>query len=228
MMMRAATAVALAAASVCVLLVMRLPFIHDTYTDTLDQTQLFIVPEANVLTGTGQKHASKHSLSAPHLQSKSVPAEPSVKKALFPEAKHWSKAMREVQQRVMKQIIKQRKERESAAAQRAAMSYRNKLSSSLSFENIRMRKLESRQKAAQRQDFLQTAQDKAKSRRHAISLRNKIADKVSEINMERMNEEEDGAVVLHHYTVVGSQGLHHLGSDDSFSGTTPKWLRTDV
>ncbi len=225
-------ATAALAAACLFLLVTRLPGVHDNYTDVLDQTQLFIVPEANVLTGTGQKPTSKHSPPpAPHVKSKSTPAKPSVKKALFPESKHWSKAMREVQQRVMKQILKQRKQREAAAAQRAALSYRDKLSSSLSFENHRMRKLASRQRAAQNQDLLQTVEDNAKSQRHAINMRQKIADRVSEIKTERINEETDGAEVLHQYTIVGSQGLHHLGpveGDDSSSGTTPEWLRTDV
>jgi hypothetical protein len=227
----AATAGSAAACVFLIFLVMRLPVFDKNYTDGLEQTQLFIVPEANVLTGTGQKQVSKYGLSVPHAKSKSVPAKPSVKKALFPEAKHWSKAMREVQQRVMKQLLKQRQQREVAAAQRAALSYRDKLSSSLSFENRRMRKLASRQKEAQNQDLLQTVEDNAKSQRHAISMRQKIADKISEIKTERINEETDGAEVLHQYTIVGSQGLHHLGhveADDSSSGTTPEWLRTDV
>jgi hypothetical protein len=228
----AATA-ALAAACFVVLLVTRLPSIHLTSADSLDQTQLFIVPEANVLTGTGQKQApvAKQSASVPHVKRKIGSVKPAVKSE-NEESKHWTKAMLKVQQQVMKQILKQRKQRESAAAKRAELSYRDRLSSSLSYENRRMRKLASREKAAQNQDLLQTVEDHANTRQHAVSMRQKIADRISEIKTERIDEQADGDQVLHRYKIVGSQGLHHLGhaaaDDDGSSGTTPRWLRTDV
>jgi hypothetical protein len=221
---------ALAAACVFGLLVIRLPSNLPNNEFGLDQTQLFIVPEANVLTGTGQKQASvaKHIPAVPHAKSKI--AKPSIQNPIL-GSKPWSKAMLKVQQQVMRQILKQRKQRESAAAKRAELSYRDKLSSSLSYEKRRMRKLASREKEAQNQDLIQSVEDHAKTEAHAISMRQKIADKISEIKTERINEQADGAQVLHRYTIVGSQGLHNLDPvehEDGSSGSTPEWLRTDV
>ena len=204
--------------------------------DILNETELFIVPEANVLTGIGQigsvKEVEPRVKRATASTSGKIagPVIKKVKSKTFEADMHWSHAMLEVQKRVMKQILKQRKQRETAAAKRAEASYSNKLSSSLSLENRRMRQLASQEKQARAHDHLQVIEDAQDARTHRAHMQQSVQAKLSEFSSERISEQAGGAKTLHHYAVVGSQGLHHLGNSGGSvdSASTPTWLRTDV
>jgi hypothetical protein len=207
--------------------------------ELLQQTQLFIVPQANVLTGIGQKITAVKVIQMKVSQTKkTAPATKKSgqlsqhKKAKFTsiaDPMHWSHAMLKVQQDVMKQILKQRKQQQTAAKKRAEASYRDKLSSSLSLEDRRTEALISREKRVKEHDQLQALEDTEAAQTHSAYMRQSVQARLSQISSERIAEQAGGAQTLHHYAVVGSQGLHHLGvSDTSDDASTPTWLRTNV
>ena len=238
---------AVGVAALCALMLVVIPWSsrEDSGRAILKDTQLFIVPEADVLTGVGQinpqvkkaalqpvKTTMKRVRHVSASVAKDVNKVDNSKFKILDETPKWSRAMLKVQQQVMKQILEQRKQREKAAVRRAEMSYRNKLSSSLTLESRRTKELASREKKAIAHDQLQSIEDTQNAQTHHAYMQQNIQAKLSEISNERLNEETDGAQTLRHYAIVGSQGLHHLpppdANNEDESGSTPMWLRTDA
>jgi hypothetical protein len=198
----------------------------------LQQTDLFIVPEANVLSGVGQMKPK--SLKISNLKKATQSENPVRKKHDITDPSNWSKAMLKVERRVLRQIRKQRKEREAAATQVAELSYRDKLSSSLYSENRRMKQLASQERAARNRESLQAAEDSTSALVHEKQIHQRVEAKSSEISQERLREDTDGSETLQQYARVGAEGLHRLHrvrEEDgigSFTAPTGSWLNTNT
>ncbi|EKX39120.1 hypothetical protein GUITHDRAFT_165038 [Guillardia theta CCMP2712] len=155
--------------------------------------ELFIVPEANVLTGAGQRPVSHHVKKGPSAASTSsqhaahAVSKGSAHKAApapKPVAKPWTKAQMQVAQNVRKAMMSQHESLEKAARDSAEKQYWSRIKASLAHERHRLRGFRGREAMYQARKALQDEEasdaDLAITKTRQQKLRNKIDEMSSE------------------------------------------------
>ena len=168
------------------------------------QSELFIVPQANVLSGIGQKPSAKM-VSSPSRQQH--PKKASAHVLDLTDSAHWSPAMVSVQEQVLKEIAKQRADRASMMAKKAAQSYQSKLYSSLQTEKARANELAGQKRAALNSDYLDTFEKSEEAKTEARSFRQAVQARRDEISSERADENSRASDTYNHYSDISSAGL---------------------
>ena len=147
----------------------------------------------------------------------------------------WSKYMREVQRKVLKEIRSEQRARENSAKKLAEENYRDKIFSLIDLEKRRTNTIESIEKQSRSRDHLRALEDIENFEVDGNRIRGKTAKKLSEISAQRLNDEENADLSLLRYSRLGTMGLNANSGETVGDGYIPQfspapgnWLNTDT
>eukprot|EP00960_Hanusia_phi_P065393 766081-Hanusia_phi.AAC.3 len=163
-----------------------------------DFQELFIVPEANVLTGAGQRTVSPRSrgqTAASSSQHATHAASKSSKQKAAPSPQHvakpWTKAQMQVAQSVRKAMMHQHESLEKAARTSAVKQYWSRIRASLAHEKHRLRGFRDRVEMYQARKALQDEEASDADLAMQKSRQQRLRSKMDEMSSEKAQEDQD-------------------------------------